>query len=139
MNEKEIAGASYVIAFYQEVQNLTHNYGEYTNLLLEIEKKYKPENIPAEVNNLLAQHAQFVRLGVMKSYIMFKSIIKVVDPKDKNPPTIEAVYKKIKGDFVINRDDLEEYVMSMNAILVKEVVQNLLATGQDLYKSVYSQ
>ncbi len=138
--EKESAGASYVISFYQEVQTLTHNYGNYTNLMLEVENKYPDvSKIEPEVRNVITATVQEVRLGVMKTYIMYRSIVNGANIKDNSLKEIETSYFNIKKTFVIPNEDLEKYVINLNAVLVNDVIQNLLATGQDLFKSVYHQ
>jgi len=138
MNEKETAGASYIITFYREVQVLTHVFGNYINLMLEVEIKYPDANkIEPEVRNVITQQVQEVRLSVMKSYIMYKSIVLGANLQDPSFNNIELRYAGIKGSFIINRDELEKYVIEMNAALVNDVIQSLLVTGQDLYKNVY--
>lgn len=137
--EKEIAGASYIIAFYKEVQNLTHYYGSYLNLMLEIEHKYgnPPKGIEPEVNNALSVTIQTVRLSVHKSYIQYQSIKNTLEEKKKKDD-LEKAYFKLKNEFVLNRDALEKYVVSLNALLVRDVIQNLLASSQDLVRDIYS-
>ena len=48
-------------------------------------------------------------------------------------------YNKIKNTFVINREDLEAYVTLLNAVIVKDIIQNLLSTSQDFIGKVYGQ
>lgn len=140
-SEKQIAGASYIISFYKEVQALTHHYGNYLNLMLEIQNKYgdPPKNIESEVQNHLTMIIQTVRLSVHKSYIMYRSIKETLEEKTKKKDELETAYKKLKEEFVLNRDSLEKYVVSINAILVKDIIQNLLATSQDLVSEVYNE
>jgi hypothetical protein len=139
--ETETAGASYIISFYQQVQVLTHNYGNYVNLMLEVENKYGKEaqNVEAEVKNVITAQVQEVRLGVMKTYIMYKSICAGAGINEPNYKDIEVAYNNIKENFVIKKDAIEKYVIALNAALVNDVIKNLLATGQALFSNVYGQ
>lgn len=137
MNEKDLAGASYIITFYREVQDLTSHYANYINIMLELENKYGKDaaKMGEEEKALIAQHAQLVRYASHKCYIEYNSIMLGI-----NQPTDAAVvnkYAKIKTTFIINRDDLEAYVIALNAVIVKDIIQNLLATSQDFLSKVY--
>jgi len=140
--EKEIAGASYIISFYKEIQQLTHNYGNYLNLMLEVENKYgnPPKNIDDEVQNQISYTIQTVRLSIHKSYVMYCSIQPTLEEKDNKKRTeLKEAYNQLKKDFVLNRETLENYVVSINAILVKDIIQNLLASSQGLINEVYGE
>lgn len=141
MNERETAGASYVISFYQQVQVLTHNYGNYINLMLEVENKYGKDaaNVEAEVKNVITAQVQEVRLGVMKTYIMYRSICAGAGISEPAFKDIEVSYLNIRENFVIKRDALEKYVIALNAALVNDVIKSLLATGESLFSGVYGQ
>lgn len=138
-NEKETTGASYIINFYREVQILTHNYANYTNLLLEVENKYGKEakNIEPEVTNIITQQTQEVRLGITKTYIQYKSILLGAKINDENFKELEKAYLEMKTNFVIKRETLEKYIINLNAALVKEVIQTLLTSGENLFKEIY--
>lgn len=139
-SDKDIAGSSYVISFYQEVQLLTHNYGNYINLMLEVHSKYGGEigKIDDQTKDIITQNVQLVRLGVMKTYIQYKSIYAGAQLKNKNLSELEELYNRLKNEFVINREALEKYVILLNSVLVDDVIRNLLVTGQDLVTSVFN-
>lgn len=84
---------------------------------------------------VLNQVAQQVRHNAHKTYIQYKTIslnLKIEDSKD-----INDAYEKIKTQFIIDKDVLEKFVISLNQILVSEIIQNLLETSQDLLNNIY--
>lgn len=139
MNEKDLAGASYIITFYKEVQDLTSHYANYINIMLELESKYggQADKMADDEKALIAQQAQLVRYASHKCYIEYYSIMlgigQTADIK------LTEKYNKIKSTFVISRDDLEAYVTLLNAVIVKDIIQNLLSTSQDFIGKVYGQ
>lgn len=137
MNEKDLAGASYVLTFYKEVQDLTSHYANYLNIMLELESKYAghADKMPDEEKAFITQQAQLVRYTAHKSYIEYCSIMQGIG--QNADPKIVASYAKIKNTFVINRDDLESYVITLNAFIVKDIIKNLLATSQDFVNRVF--
>lgn len=145
VTEKQIAGASYIIAFYKEVQALTHNYGNYLNLMLEIENRYGTDakGIEPEVNNQLSLTIQTVRLSIHKSFVMYCSIKEAITEKEEKgnkqkTEKLNKAYSKLKTEFVLDRDSLETYVIALNSALVNDIIQNLLTSSQDLVSEVYN-
>ena len=133
MNEKDLAGASYIITFYKEVQDLTSHYANYSNILLELENRHgitekmsetekavAASKMPDEEKAFIIQQAQLVRYAAYKCYIEYHSIMLGVG-QSVDAKLIES-YKRIKSTFIINRDDLESYVMALNAVIVKDVI-----------------
>lgn len=138
-SESQIVGASYIVGFYKEIQLLTHNYGLYLNLMLEIESKYgkEPKELPAEQSNYIASIAQNVRLSVHKSYVMYCSIQNALSKKVSKKIDVHKEYEKLSKEFVLNRKVLQDFVVGLNDALVTEVVQELLVTSTDLVNEVY--
>lgn len=138
-NEQKIAGASYIISFFQEVQRLTHSYAQYLNVMLEMEEKYGSEELQ-EITELerqtTSQTFQTVRYYALKCYVQYHAIKPSLKLKDDDK--LEAGYKEVKSKFIIPRDALEDYVICLNSLLVENIIQNLLQTSQDLVGQVYT-
>ena len=140
IDEKKLAGASYIFSFYKEVQILTDFYAQYINFLLEIKEKAKDNDINklGEAEKLqVMQGVQQVRISAHKSYIQYISIIGVLKVKESNEEEIKASYVKIKAIYVIKEEDLEKYVISLNKFLLNGVIQSLLEDSQDIIEEVY--
>ena len=146
LDESKITGANYIINFYQEIQALITNYANYCNILLEIKEKYGEEVNKAsdEEKTIITKVVQGVRYSVQKTYIQYKSIIATINKKEKTKDqieedkTFEDSYKELKEEFMINRETLEKYVLSINKIFLNDVIKDLLKTSQDLVDEIYS-
>ncbi len=142
IDEKKLAGASYIFSFYKEVQILTDYYSQYINFLLEIKEKSKGIDIDklgdAEKTTIM-QGVQQVRISAHKSYVQYISIIGVLKIKDddKDEDKIKESYKKVKTDYIINEGDLETYVISLNKFLLNGIIQSLLEDSQHIIEEVY--
>lgn len=137
--EQKVAGASYIISFFQEVQRLTHSYAQYLNIMLEMEKKYGSDDLkeitPVE-RDTTSQTFQTVRYYALKCYVQYHAIKPALKLQDDQK--IEDAYKTVKSQFIIPRKALEEYVIGLNSLLVQNIIQNLLQTSQDLVGQVYT-
>lgn len=137
-DEKKITAASYIYQFYSEIQNLNHEYSNYLNIMLELENKYSSnveKNASDEEKNFIKIQIQKVRYSTHQTYIHYLSITKGLN---KNPDNkIVKSYDLIKKQFMINREELEKYVTNINAVLVLEVIKNLLESSQDLIQEIY--
>ena len=139
IDEKKLAGASYIFSFYKEVQILTDFYAQYINFLLELKEKSKVTDVSKFEDAekiVLIQGVQQVRISAHKCYIQYISIsgvLKVNDEKDK----IKDSYVKIKANYVIVESDLEDYVVNLNSFLLNKIIQSLLEDSQSFIEEVY--
>jgi len=136
--EKEIAGASYVLTFYRDVQELNNNYVQYCNLLIELEAK-EHIKMGIEERQILIQAVQVLRENIQKSYIEYTALISNIDieknvEKDKE---LADIYKELTTKFIIQRDKVGEYVKHINNFLIRNVIRTLLQTSEDLITSMY--
>lgn len=138
INERQAAGASYLLTFYQEIINLTHHYAQYSNLLVEAKNKYgnkEINEIEDDAKNIIVTEVQSVRYSTYKCYIMYKTIIPSLKLKENKD--LLALYNKIKEDYLIKQEDLENFVIALNSVLITEVIKNLLDTSQALVEDIY--
>ena len=139
IDEKKLAGASYIFSFYKEVQILTDYYAQYINFLLELKEKSKDADISKLGENeklAVMQGVQQVRISAHKSYIQYCSIIGVlkIGKEDK----IKESYTKIKDKYIVPQSDLEIYVIELNQFLLNKIIQGLLEDSQNLIEEVYA-
>ena len=140
VQENKLAGASYIITYYQEVMNLTHAYLNYNNAILFLEHTHKTSDFEGledpERQNIIEQ-CQTVRYYAQKAYVMYKTIIGAMEGAKEDIKIKEAI-KPIKKDFIIKRDDIETFVVAMNGALIKDVVKDLLQSSKSLVDGLYS-
>lgn len=135
--EKKSAAASYILNFYREVLTLTSYHSQYLNLLLEIESKYKEIEKASEAEKLNIQQAiQNVRYYCTQVYIQYRSIANAIKLKENEK--IEEIYTKLKTNYVLQRQDVEDYVILLNNLLVEEVIQDLLQSSEQIVKHAFN-
>ena len=137
MKERLVAGANYIAIFFNDIQQLTHNYAQYVNYLLELEEKYGGNlgNVTVDEKNSLGMLSQTVRYYVNKSYIEYCSIYPAI--KEKQEPDLENNISGVLKDYVIKRDILKKVVISMNKVLVNDIIQDLLSKSEDIFQGIY--
>lgn len=131
-NEKKTVGASYIFSFYQEINNLTDNYSIYINLLLELQSKYGldfGDKAGDEEKQIINNWLQTVRHHCHKAYIQYITLSPHLNiPADKS---IEKQYSNIATKFVIDKEDLKNFVVAMNSVLVNGVIQEILSSHEN--------
>lgn len=146
MDEKKYAAASYIINFYQSVDELTKIYATYSNVILELINRIGKENLKEQINQasmddtekqVLMNTLANVRYWIHKVWIQYKSIIGSINKEDEQ--NLQETYDKIKNDFVIELQDFEKLTEGLNKFLLQEIVDKLLQNSdqyiQELYKN----
>lgn len=137
MNERKVAGANYIISFFNEVQQLNQFYSLYHNLILQLKTKYGKDNLEEleDIDNQQLHNAgQNVRHYCNKVYILYYAI---ASKANLNLNKIEALYNAAVNDYVIKLDNLKKYVLEINKELVNDIIQDLLRTSHDLINDIY--
>jgi hypothetical protein len=137
LNEKKVAASSYIINFYQTIEELTNNYAVYFNDLLNLKEKYAGEvsKMDPSEKEQLTTNAQTIRFNVNRSFIKLKALKDTLNVKLSKE--IEDAHKEIIKTFIIKEKDLEKYVVEINKILLFDIVQSLLQTSQEVVSNIY--
>lgn len=139
MNDKEQAGTSYIISYYNTVSNMIITLGNFINVLLEIKNKHGDNSDASkydpEERTAILVVSQTLRSYAVTAYIQYEGFLKVkaVQKDDK----LEKLYKDIKADLIPKTDSIEEYVKLHNNILVSTIIEELLKTSEKLAAQVY--
>lgn len=147
VNEERTTAASYIITFYKEVQELSHNFVLYENIMLELNVKYKNFsqglNIEQEDKDILIKLVQTLRYHSHKCMLQYQCIIESIEDKetkdDKEKKESEELYKKIKETFIIEREDIYLFVKFMNKFLIKDIMKHLLEDSQTALDNIYKE
>lgn len=138
--EKQVAGFSYIINFYEEVQILSNNFSVYNNLVLEMKEKYKGDNNMDDMEEAEVQSVRnvlnHVRASVNKTFIMYKSIVESIENFSVDQE-LQKLKESMNSEYTIKRDELERYVNKINNFLTMSVIQDLLQTSQNIFSDVY--
>lgn len=139
--EEEQTAASYIVNFYNEVENVTHHYAIYNNMLLELSNKYPQQETldkaSQEEKQVILDTVQNLRYFIQKTYIKYNAIaLKLGKQMDKE---LEDSYKKIMNTFMITTKESERYIHRINYLLMESVMTQLLETSQNLIQALYSE
>lgn len=141
INEEKTTSASYIVSFYENVGALTHFYSLYQNLIIELENKYQQvedlKGLQEEESKILQQVLQEIRYFSHKSIIQYRCISEGIN-KETNKELLDQ-YDIIKTTYIIKRNQLDDFVLSLNKVLVNKVMKNLLQNSQDIIESVYKE
>ena len=140
--EKRATAANYVINFYNDILSLNHWYANYENVLLELEQRNKSkqgelhEIATENEKQTLVQYCETVRYFVTKSKITYITIMGALKKEPDNK--IIELQEKIKKQYIVDRADLNEYVIVLNKVLVDNIIQDLLQSSADLLNELYN-
>ena len=139
IDEKQVAGASYILTFFKDVEALTNHNAQYLNLLLEMENKYNGVDLAKleeQEKQVVIAAVQNYRYFANKCYIQYKSLTDYIKELSKNNK-IEEYYKEVKKDFVLSRELCENLVIEFNKVILKDVIKNLLESSEEYINSIY--
>ena len=128
-------------SFFAEIKGLTEQYATYKNIIFEMEYLLKTEG--AKVSPELLENGRVgignIRFYSHKVYVHFSTLVVVLDLKEEDTKEIKAAYEKINdlNTTLPAIKDIEDFVIKINQLLVKDVIKNLLQTSQDILNSLY--
>lgn len=144
LSEQRTAAASYILSFYQSVQTLTATYANYSNMVELLANTYGEEglkNLSDEHRNALMGLVQQIKYYIKHTYVQWSSILHGTTKDDDEPEnTLEELYDKLKGgkNYVIDVEDVEQYVLQANKVLTKDIIRDLMENSQEIIDSIYS-
>lgn len=147
IKEDTIAKASYIVTFFQELQQLTWQISIYINTLVQIQMRYpkKDKELEAEMEAqgmddadqmALANSIQNVKNFVFMSYVKFSALKKQIEEFKKYEKEIDKYYYLISGNVVPSKEDVENFAISMNKLFVEGVVGELLGGAGAVLRSI---
>ena len=140
ISEEKTTAASYILNFYQIVQSINHHYANYLNQLILMENASKDKSKEVAENLNIGNRAQLIemiqsiRYYRTQAYIAYSTIMKGVNKAADSE--IKDTYLKIISQLVINRNDLETYVIAMNTSLMKDIIKRLMESSQDVLSNL---
>jgi hypothetical protein len=135
-SNKDVLGASYVVDFFNEVTQLTGQFSQFKNIVLEMDFKKQGEIAiePIELDNLNTS-ARNVRLFCNQVYLRVRALSETAGLKENS--LIKEYYDKVCTGLVPKVSDVENFVLEVNKLLVKDVISDLLSTSQSLLNNLY--
>lgn len=153
IDESKQAGASYVLGFYNNVNQLNDFYARYINVLAEL-KGQIPKNKEQQEAGLISYldeaqklelktALQYLRYAATQTYTNYLTInmslpVRQEIELDDKKVNLSSLYNSIKDEYVIKQEVAEKYVLSMNTFLMKGIIKQLLETGSQLITDLYA-
>lgn len=139
MKQEEIVAGSYILTFYQEVQNLSHYYAQYLDIMLRLKMTITTEEKLAKLDETTTQELRNalinLRYSAHKTQIQYLSIIDSI--KATTNKKLQDIYTKIKQTYIIPIEDIETYTLELNKELTRAVIKDLLETSQQYIQNIY--
>lgn len=138
MADNEKAAAGYVLTFFNEVEQLTHQAAGFQNVLKILATKYPGENGYKKMDD--AERSQLQESVNLTRYYCARTFVKLTALKSKitalgtDYQKIEALKIKILSDNIPAYPDVEKYVIKINTLFVAGIMSELLTKAQDIYK-----
>lgn len=145
-NDGKAVGISYIYTFYGEVASLTQVYSEYLNFKLELKYRYQSSAIDGisldevereRLNVLLQTFRHFSHKAIVQYKTLVPNLTKVDKKKEEKDEIIKIYEEHIKKEYLLDEDKIERFVELFNSCLLKQVIQDLLTTNQDMVASLY--
>lgn len=136
ISEEKTAAASYILNFYQLVQNLNHNYSAYLNRVIELEHAQKAGKAQHEDMHSILELSQNIRYYCTQGYIHYCTIMEGLNKEQDKK--VQEKYEAILKQLIINREDIRDYVVALNLVLMKDIIKRLLESSQDILSNIMS-
>lgn len=133
-----IAGVSYLHTFAQNIYLLTQQTASYRNFLLKLEKESKDGELTIEQQKLFDSGIEALRHTLYLVHVQYKAISKSVKQIKFNEE-IQTCYDKIEKKYVIDRIELDNYVVLINEELMAEALKDLLNTSESMHNRLYNE
>jgi predicted phage-related endonuclease len=148
VSEEEFASSSYILSFYNDIENLTNSYASYLNVLVRIQDRYKlkekkadQKEIDKEIRKMepedekaLLEVAEGIRVWIARCYVKLETLQEKIPEMKKGNKELKDLYEKAIRHSVIEKEVVEGFVLKINKVFVEGVLKDLLVKSKDLYK-----
>lgn len=133
--EQQVAGAGYVLSFFNDIEQLSNYYAQYINTILSFERKYPDskalENMSEEDRQTLINVVQGLRTWIIRCFVKAQALKEKVE--NFTSDEFEESYRKVTGEFIPEKEVVEKFVIEINKAFVNGVLVDLLNQARDVY------
>ncbi len=142
--EKQVAGAGYILSFFNEIDILTQLASTYINNIIKMKVKYgsiddKTTLDPAD--QVIITSTEQVKGAIFRTYIKFTALKPKVrefatldkEEKGKDTRTVEKLYQYVRDSALPDISLIEEYTLKLNTLFVDAI--EILTMAQGIYTS----
>lgn len=146
--DEDIASSSYILSFYNDIENLTNSYATYLNVLVKLkdrynldkngitekEKRQQTKRIEEEDEAALLEVAEGIRVWIARCYVKLTTLKNKIPEMKANEKKIHKLYEDAISNSVIKKETVEDFVLEINQLFVEGVLKNLLLKSKDIYR-----
>ncbi len=142
--EKQVAGAGYILSFFNEIDVLTQLASTYINNIIKMKVKYgnitdKTKLDPAD--QAIITSTEQIKGAIFRTYVKFTALKPKVrefanldkEEKGKELRTVEKLYHEVRDSATPNIDLIEEYTLKLNTLFVEAI--EILTMAEGIYTS----
>lgn len=133
--EQQVAGAGYVLSFFNDIEQLSNYYAQYINTVLSFERKYPNnkalEGMSEEDRQALIATVQGLRTWIIRCFVKAQALKEKVE--NFTSDEFEEIYRKVTSNFIPEREDVESFVIEINKAFVNGMLVDLLNRARDVY------
>jgi len=140
VKESRVAGAGFILVFFEDVENLNDAFSTYVNTILELKKKYGLDKedidqieLSDEDRMALISIRQQLRNFIIRTYMKYLAVKQKVPDIDVDDKILSSVYDKITQDVVLSEKKVEKYIIEINKVFTSAILSDLLTEAKDIY------
>ena len=145
--EKKLAGASYIISWFSDIENLIWYGSVYQNLMVELKQKYVKKfkttdgketfdlekvNLDEDDESRVMSTTQTLRSMVFKTFVKFKALRPQIKELEAQDTKMTVSYKVLSTLPTPDMSAIEDYIINVNETFVAGVVGELLLKSKDI-------
>lgn len=137
MEDSKIVAASYIIQFYNDLENLNTAYPYYINNLIRILGRYGTDEealgqMEDNEKNEVQSNADAVKTYIIRSYIRYEALREdLKNVKDEDTTKLKAYMDAATIKILPERKDVEGYVIALNRVFTSTIMYDFLNTSKD--------
>lgn len=149
-SEEQVAGASYVMNFLNDVENLTNTYATYLNVMVRIQDKYqlgkkekeenKKKNKTVQLDNedeqAVLEVNEAIRVWIARCYVKANTLQVKIPEMKESVKKLKKNYESAISSSMIEKEVAEGFVMDINAVFMQGILKDILTRAQDVYEDV---
>lgn len=132
-DERKIAGAGYVLTFFNDIEVLIGVASNYINNIARMKIKYpglgesdeeSRKVVFDEQDQSIINISENLKTYVFRTFVKFSSLkkkVKEFNQSDKDTPSVEDIYKEIRDSSFPTVKAVEDYVLLLNNLFVESV------------------
>jgi len=144
-SQEQIASASYIMTFFNDVEALSWQSANYVNLMISTKAKYSTKDLKddtieldSEDQSSLVNITQNLRAMIFRTYTKLIALSDSIHLEKELEGEIKKLYEKIIKEVSPSQVDVETFNIKINKVFVSGVMADLLLKSKDIISGLVS-